>query len=906
MSLGAPVRLRCEYHVNPVGIDVARPRLSWEIQDDSRGARQSAWQVQVAGSPAALKKDRADVWDSGKVKSDRSTHVAYGGPACASRQRCWWRVRTWDARGKASPWSAPASWEMGLLAREDWSAKWIGSPLLGGRYTTIPCPYVRKAFSLGRKVASARLYATALGLYEFEINGARVGDDVFTPGWTDYRKRVQYQVYDVTRLLRAGENAIGALLGDGWYCGSVEWRGRQRWGDQSKLFAQLEIAYADGSTDTIATDGSWRTSVGPLLESDMLMGESYDARLELGAWSSPGFDESAWQGVKVFGDPGIPLVAVRGTTVKKVMELKAKEVKEIGGWPRSHFILDMKQNMVGRVRLKVKGKRGTTVRLRFGEMLDKNGKLYIENLRGAKCTDYYTLRGDENGEVWEPRFTFHGFRYVEVSDYPGKPSADAVTGIVLHSDTKPTGTFECSEPLLNQLQHNIQWGQRGNFLEVPTDCPQRDERLGWTGDAQVFIRTAAFNMDVASFFTKWQVDIADSQGKGGQIPPVVPNTDLEINEGDGGPAWADAAVICPWYVYLCYGDTRLLEEHFEVFKRFIGSFEPKTKDYIREHPDKSSWGGFGDWLALDGSGKTDGGTPKDLIGTAFFAYSARLVAKMAKALKREQDAAHYERLFEKVRKAFQRRYVSPNGMIASGTQTSYVLALQFDLAPDHLRAFMVNELARDVEKRGNKLTTGFVGASHLPWVLSENGRIDVAYKLLFQKQWPSWLYAVTQGATTIWERWDGWTHDKGFQDAGMNSFNHYAYGAIGAWMYAVVAGLDLDPQQPAYKHMVVRPRIGGGLTRARARLHTMYGPAESGWKIQKGRLALSVTVPPNATATVHVPAASAKDVKEGRSPAARAAGVKARGQRNGCALFEVGAGTYRFEAPWREPEKKKT
>ncbi len=906
MSLGAPVRLRCEYHLNPIGFDVLRPRLSWELKDDRRGARQSAYQIQVASSPKVLTAGKPDRWDTGKVKSDRSIHVEYAGSELRSRQRSFWRVRTWDASGKPSPWSSVSHWEVGLLRRDDWIARWIGSPLTGGRYTTIPCPYVRKPFGIGWKVVSARLYATALGLYECEINGVRVGDDVFTPGWTDYRKRVQYQVYDVTKLVREGENVFGAILGDGWYCGHVEWRGRQRWGDRVRFMAQLALTYADGSEEVVATDDSWVTNVGPVLESDMLMGESYDARLELGAWSSPGFDDSEWRSVKCFDDPGIPIVATRGTTVRRIQELKpAQPVKEIPGWPKSIYIFDLKQNMVGRVRLKVKGTAGTTVKLRFGEMLDKNGKLYTENLRAAKQTDYYTLKGDPNGEVWEPRFTFHGFRYVELTDYPGKPPADAITGIVLHSDMEPMGSFDCSEPLVNQLQRNIQWGQRGNFLEVPTDCPQRDERLGWTGDAQVFIRTAAFNMDVAAFFTKWQQDIADSQGSKGQIPPVVPNTDLGINDNDGGPAWADAAVICPWNVYLCYGDTRIFEGHFEVYKRFIASFEPKTKNHIREHPEKTSWGGFGDWLALDGSGKTDGGTPKDLIGTAFLAYSSRLVARMARVLGRNKDAAHYEKLFQQARRAFQKRYISPNGLISGGTQTSYVLALHFDLAPDHLRSAMVNELARDVASRGNKLTTGFVGGSYLPWVLSENGRLDVAYKLLHQKQWPSWLYAVTQGATTIWERWDGWTHDKGFQDAGMNSFNHYAYGAVGAWLYAVVAGLNLDPERPGYKHLVIRPRPGGGLTRARVRLHTMYGPAESGWRVQGKLFRLNITVPPNTSATIHVPSLAGGSIKESRGPAARAKGVKAKGFKNGYAIFETGAGTYAFESTWEEAKPPK-
>ncbi len=540
--------------------------------------------------------------------------------------------------------------------------------------------------------------------------------------------------------------------------------------------------------------------------------------------------------------------------------------KKLPIWPAPVWIFDLGQNMVGRVRLRVRGSAGQVARLRFAEVLNPDGTLYTDNLRAARQTDRYILRGDPAGETWEPRFTFHGFRYVEWSGVQADLLREAVTGIVLQSGTPRTGDFTCSDPLLNQLQRNIDWSVRGNFLEVPTDCPQRDERMGWMGDAQIICRTAAWNFDVSAFFAKWQRDIADTQLPDGGMPSIAPH--VAYVERNGGPAWADASVICPWTLYLCYGDTALLERHFESLKRFVASLEKKSIRLIRSHPDAPGFPGYGDWLALDGSGKTDGGTPKDLIGTAFFAHSARLVARMARVLGQTDEAAHHQRLFERVRRAFQRRFLTPDGLVSSLTQTGYVLALHFDLAPSALRPRLLAELVRDIGQRGGKLSTGLVSTPYLPHVLSQNGRSDVAYLLLHQKQWPSWLYAVTQGATTIWERWDGWTHDKGFQDVGMNSFNHYAYGAIGAWLYAAVAGIDVDPDRPAYKHIRLAPQPGGQLTSARGTLESPHGRIVSAWKIRPGRFEWEVVVPPNTT-TATAPLPGAKGPRKSPRPARR-------------------------------------
>jgi alpha-L-rhamnosidase len=874
--------LQCEYQVNPLGIDVARPRLSWRLRSDRRGARQMAYQVQVASSPDVVRSGRANVWDSGKVESDQSIHVVYDGAPLTSRQRVWWNVRVWDETGATAQADEPGWWEMGLLERSAWQGAWIGAALAGGAYTSAPPPFLRTLFTLSRPIASARLYATALGLYEISINGRRVGDSVFAPGWTDYRKRVQYQTYDVTDLLAAGDNVIGAILGDGWYCGHVAWAGRQHYGDRPKLFATLLITFTDGRTYTVATDATWQTTYGPLLESDLLMGESYDARREMPGWDTPAFDAVRWQSVEIFDDPGAQLVAQPGPGVRRIEE--QQPISE----PRntadgSRWIVDLGQNMVGRVRLRVNGPAGATVTLRHAEALTPEGAIYTENLRTAKQTDHYTLRGGGE-EIYEPRFTFHGFRYVELSGYPGVPTRDTITGIVLHSDMPISGAFECSDPLINQLRRNIVWGQKGNFVDVPTDCPQRDERLGWTGDAQVFVRTAAFNMRIADFFTKWLRDLADAQDTSGAFPPFAPL--LNISPRDGGPAWADAGIICPWAIYRCYGDRRILEEHYDAMARFLLYLEQTSRHFIRTYDDYNGFHGFGDWLSINAE------TPKDLIGTAFFAHSAHLMSEIAATLNREADAARYQQLFDAVRTAFLDRFVTPDGLIVSQTQTAYVLALGFDLLPRRLRERAAFELVRDIERRGLRLSTGFVGAPHLPHVLSAVGRTDVAYALLLQKEWPSWLYPVTQGATTIWERWDGWTHDKGFQDAGMNSFNHYAYGSIGEWLYTTVAGIDIA--EPGYKRIALRPRPGGHLTYARAAYESAYGRIESDWHLDDGVFNWRVVVPPNTQATVYVPAAEGATILEGDIPAHETPGVTLLQREAEVAIYDIGAGSYRF------------
>ena len=885
--------LRSEYLVNPLGIAVASPRLSWELLSGHRGVRQSAYRVRVARDEGALGAGGADLWDSGRVESDQSIQIEYGGAPLRSRQRVWWSAEVW-AGDESAVSAGPAFWEAGLLDPGDWNAQWIGSALVGTPQESVPCPYLRREWTprVGG-VRSARLYVTALGLYEFSINGQRVGEDVFRPGWTDYRRRLFYDTYDVTALLRPGPNALGAILADGWYCGRLAHLDRQQYGDRPRLLAQVVVEYADGSEETISTDAAWKTSVGPILAADLLMGETYDARRELPGWDAPGFDDAAWQPAKLFPAPETRLVARRGPPVRATQELVPAPPVACDSLPDAHrgYLFDVGENMVGAVRLRLRGPRGLTVRLRYGERLQPDGSLYTANLRKARATDHYTLKGDGE-EVYQPRFTFHGFQYVEVSAAAWE-AAPELTGIVLHSDLPLTGEFSCSDPLVTQLQRNIQRSQRGNFLEVPTDCPQRDERLGWTGDAQVFVGTAAFNMDVAAFFTKWQDDLADAQQDSGSIPPLVPHCCLGP---DGGPAWADAVLIIPWTIYQIYGDTRLLREHYGNFMRFIDYLVDTSPGKLRCAEDSPTMACFGDWLALDSSPNSFGGTAKGLIGTAFFAHSMKLLSLVAGVLGKTEDAEKYGRLFEEVRAAFNARYVAADGAIIpeTRTQTAGVLALHFDLLPPSARGVVADELVADIRGRGMHLSTGFVGSPYLPHVLTAEGRLDVMFQLLHQKTWPSWLYAVTQGATSIWERWDGWTEEKGFQTTDMNSFNHYAYGAVGEWLFGDVAGIKAGA--PGYKRIVIRPHTGD-LASARARFHSMHGPIVSDWQRGgEGQFTLRVEIPPNTTATIHLPAPAGAVVYEGDVPAVEAVGVKLLQTEPGIAIFEVGSGAYLFHA----------
>ena len=842
--------LRVETLENPLGLDTPSPRFSWRMETSRQGARQVSYQILVSPrdrniSPENKNKGKGLLWDSGQVNSSISQHVHYQGSQLSPGQRLEWVVRVWDENGEMTE-SVPAFFEMGLFEQSDWKALWIGGDLVGGKFTSIPCPFLRKSFHIEKPILQARLYITALGIYEAFINDARIGSDIFNPGWTNYHKRIHYQTYDVTPQIRNGENVLGASLADGWYCGHLAWYGRQHYGDRPRLLSQLNVTYADGTSDLIRTDDTWQVAYGPLLSADLLMGEAYDARLEFPGWNAPGFDPSGWRQVTVFHTAPAKLVAASVMPVRINKEILPISVTQVDDWPDHRWVFDLGQNMVGHVRLKLHGKSGQTITLRHAEALISDpplspaGSMYTIALRTAQATDRYTLKG-VGEETWEPRFTFHGFRFVEVTGCDPDPSLDLLSGQVLHSDLAWSGHFHCSDPLLNRLQQNIQWSQRGNFVSLPTDCPQRDERLGWTGDILAFASTAAFNMDVQAFIKDWLRTLVDEQWENGAVPSYAP--DLGATDDEGGPAWADALVVVPWELYKAYADRDLLSEVYPACQKFIAWLVENSPGFIRA---ASGWQGYGDWLST-----TE--TPKSLLGTAWFAHSVDLMAGIAGVLGYTGDEVYYNNLFHQVQKAFLRSFVLPGGILLNNTQTGYVLALAFNLLPAELRRPAAFNLSNEIRRNHIKLTTGFIGTPHLLHVLSENGYLELAYDLLLQKEYPSWLYPVTQGATTIWERWDGWRHDRGFQNWMMNSFNHYAYGAVGNWLYSVVAGINIDPENPAYKHFILHPQPGGGLTQVMAELDCPYGKIVSDWRIEKGEFIWRIIIPPNTSATVCLP-----------------------------------------------------
>lgn len=746
----AITKLRCEYKENPLGIDVIRPRISWQLVSDDRDCMQSAYQIQVAENMLFQGK----LWDTEEVKSSQSIHVELEGLLLEARTRYYYRVRAWNQNATDSGWSEVAFFETGILDAGNWQAEWISAPTASFSQDSEICPQLRTFVDVKGPVESARIYVTALGLYELQLNGSRVGDHYFTPGWTSYSKRLQYQTYDVTKLLHEGANALGALLGNGWYRGYLGWDNQKEiYGSKTSLLLELHIRYADGSNELISSDQNWQAAKSAIMMSEIYNGETYDARLELDI-TDP--SSEGWHPVEIINYSKAIIVAQENVPVTQVETLKPIALLTT---PQGDRVLDMGQNMVGWLKFNVKGQSGQAVELQHAEILDRDGNFYTENMRKAKQCIRYTLKGGEQ-ETYEPHFTFQGFRYVKLSGFSADLQLEDFTGIVMHSNMERTGDFQCSDPLVNQLHHNILWGQKGNFLDVPTDCPQRDERLGWTGDAQMFVRTASYLMNTAPFFTKWLRDLKADQTPEGGIPFFIPEL-RAAPPGDGdtnhsSAAWGDAATICPWTIYEMYGDKRLLAEQYESMKQWISYiYAQGSNPYL--------WNTgfhFGDWLALDS--KPDsyvGATDRDYVATAFYAYSVSLTLKAAIALEKSEDVDYYSELHAKIIKAFSDEFITPAGRLSVSTQTAQILALRFDLVEGVAKERAIQKLTELLAEAKDHLTTGFVGTPYLNPVLSEIGNNELAYKLLFQKDYPSWLYQVTKGATTIWEHWDGIKED---------------------------------------------------------------------------------------------------------------------------------------------------
>jgi alpha-L-rhamnosidase len=1041
-AFATPVHLRCEYLENPLGIDQVAPRLSWQSDSVDRNWEQTAYEILVASDPDSLHTEHPNVWDSGKVASSQSVGVQYAGPNLESQRRYYWKVRVWDNHGKVSESPEQAWWEMGLLGRDAWKARWISwdnpeegadrspirwiwapgqnafevppktkatfrtkfevseKPLNAGllivargdyvaivnghevghktnwhsfdrcdiadqivvgentlevkfvssaappfgpgkdakafpaalaalvkisfakgqikRYATdghweakldeasnwksaeavgdlsekrfsdpgpIPEPasYLRKNVALQNNVRSARLFVTALGSYQFFVNGERVGNDALTPEFTDYRKRVMYQTYDVTASLVKGQNVLAALLGDGWFGSPLTWVGLNFFAPPDRLLAQLEIEYVDGDQETIVTDDSWRGRASPVLRSDIYAGETYDARVEQSGWQAIGFDDSNWSAARIEAAPAIELTSQNTMPARVVMTLHPQTVTHAAD---GSYIFDMGQNMVGWATLRVKGDAGARVRLRFAEILKPDGTIYTENLRNADATDIYVLKGGGE-ETFKPHFTFHGFRYIAVTGFPGEPHQEDISGEIVSSvGEQPTATLTTSSELINKMWSIGIWGQRGNFLSIPTDCPQRDERLGWMGDAGVFWRTGSYNFDIAAFSQKFVQDIVDAQTKQGAYTNVSPNVLPFGGSGTegtgawsegvvGAPGWGDAGVIVPWTTWVQYGDTQLINRSWDSMQRWMQFIQDQNPNYLRK---KGVGPNFADWLAPDEH------TDKELLATAYWALIADMMSQMAHAAGKEADAKHYDDVLANIRNAFRKAYIKEDGTVGTGTQTSYVVALYTKMAPESLQPKLTENLVKDIEGRNWHLSTGFLGTPFLLFVLTDHGRPDVAYRLLLNDTYPSWGYMLSKGATTWWERWNG---DTG--DPAMNSYNHYAFGSVVAWVYRYLAGIDTSLDAPGFKKIIVRPHLDARVTSSKGVYNSIYGKISTEWSTSPdGHFHLGITIPANTTADVYLPAKSGASAFED--------GKKLNDEaRDGSFLVHVGSGTYDFK-----------
>ena len=875
--------LRCEYRDNPLGIDVAKPRLTWQLEDlksEIRGQGQAAYQVLVASTPGLLAKDQGDLWDSGKVKSDRTTQIEYCGKPLASHQAAYWKVRVWDAHDRMSVSMDPATWSMGFSSQGEWRAKWIGrddgvsSGPGNGDEKFLPATHLRKEFKLEKLPQRAVLYLTSLGVAEPHLNGSVVGADCLSPGWTDFNKRIYYRAYDVTGQLKAGPNVLGAVLGDGWYRGHLSIIGQNIYGKTTRLLAQLHLFFADGSSQVVSTDEAWKGGFGPILEADIYAGETYDARLEMSGWDKPGFNDAAWKPVDFGANVNPAIQANPGAPVRQTGEIEAVALTH----PKPGLaVYDYGRNFSGWTRLKVTAPAGTRVVMRFAEMLNSDGTAYRKNLRAARAMDTYVCKGGGE-ETWEPRFTYHGFQYVEVEGLPEAAGSEAVLGIIAGSNLPLTGSFECSDAIMTRTAVNQRVTIRANLLDLPTDCPQRDERMGWT-DYHEVVASTLYEADAASLLTKWVTDLVDARLPSGAYPMIAP----DVHHFPWSPGWADSGVLIPWTMYFVYGDTRLVGRYYNEIAGQLEVYKKQSKDFVVE-PIANA---LGDWLAPDMS------TPKELIATALFARGAQAMAEMARALGKADAAAAFADLHRSIRMAFQKKFIAANGTIGSDSQGGYVLALAYDLLEPEQARQAADKLVAAIEKRGGHLSTGMVTTHLLLPVLSKAGRTDAAYHLLAQTTCPSWGYFLQMGATSMWERWDSKT-EKGYHGDGMNSFNHANLGTCTEWFYRTVLGIDAT--EPGFGKLRLKPEPGGELTWARGHYDSPHGRIASEWKIENRQFVWNVTIPINTTAEVYVPAKDQTGVTESGKPAAQANGVKFLRMDNNAAVYAIGSGTYRFQS----------
>lgn len=894
-----PINLKTEYSKNPIGIDV-NPRFSWQIKSATRNTRQTAYQILVASSEANLKKDNGDLWNSAKQSTDQQLFIEYKGKPLASRARYFWKVKIWNEKAKASNWSEVNFFEMGLLEKADWTANWIG--MLGTEGKPPKAVDLQKEFKLNKRAVKARVYVTGLGAYLVNFNGKKLGKDILTPGWTHYTKSLQYQTYDIDpEDLSVGANFISATVGNGWWASGLGWGGGQaRYSDgPNRLYFQMEFSFYDGSIQTVVSDASWQVRLSPTTANSIYGGENYDARLEYNKdWRNADilndlenktnlfnneFGTATGHEADVFSTKNLILRASPMPEIQVIEEIKAIKITEP---KRGRYVFDFGQNLVGFCHIKVSGKAGKEVELKFAELLDSKGLADQANLRAIRPADKYILKG-YGTEEWEPKFTYHGFRYVEVEGLPAKPDANTIVAKVIHNNTSTAGSFICSNALLNQIQKNITWSQRGNMVSVPTDCPQRDERLGWMGDAQIFAPTAIFNMDMNAFFAKWMTDIIESQHSSGYVYNVNPKMVVGL---PAAPAWGDAAVIIPYRLYEYYGDKRAIEKNYTGMKAWV--------EYMNNHPNTQKNGvyhfemgpmdpkgepfyGFGDWVPVERS-------PSKPIGTAYQYYSNKLLAEMALALGNKADQTKYSQIAEKVAAKYNEIYLDKTSKNYQGaTQAANLIPLNFGITSAADQQAVANNIVDNVIKKDKHLSTGFISTQMILPTLSDFGQHELAYEIATKKDYPSWGYMVEKGATTMWELWNSDTE----KPEGMNSRNHFAYGSVGEWYYKYLGGIQQDKGSVAFKKIILSPRPAGDLTWAEAKYESSYGTIRSRWDRNGNKIKMMVEIPAGCSALVQIPTfGNAKAIVKESGKVLKPKKIDAEK-----ASVEVGSGAYIFE-----------
>ncbi|MBC3757281.1 family 78 glycoside hydrolase catalytic domain [Hyunsoonleella sp. SJ7] len=908
------------YFESPLGIDDANPSISWTMSSNERNKKQTAYQIKVASLKESLNTDDNILWDSGKLLSGQNSQVRYAGKALQSGQHCYFKVRVWDENDVASAWSEVNIWTMGLLKKSDWKAKWIGYKTTDkNKKDTLhlpPPPYLRKSFTTKAKIKNATLYVTALGAFEMSLNGEKIGKDLLAPGWSDYNKRIYYKTYNVTSHLTEGKNTIGAILGDAWYAGYVgpkvlsKPRNRELYGLHPGLLSQLEIEYDNGEKDIITSDESWKANEGPFIYADLLMGVAYNANLELPNWNTTNYDDTDWNPVFIHeGTEGV-IQAYPGNSIQVYDEIEPIEITEP---KKDTYIFNLGQNFAGHARLQVSGDKNDTIVIRFGERLHDDGRLMTENLRFARATDTYILKG-EGTEIWEPKFTYHGFQYVEVTGLKAKPNKKTITGIPFGSSIPFESSFTSSDEVLNKMYQNVLWTQHSNFMEVPTDSPQRDERLGWLGDVQIFSRSALYNANIGAFNAKWFADVRDAQYDNGLYAVFAPRPYPKLVWFS--PGWMEAGVMVPYNTYKFYNDTKVIENHYESMTRFMDYHIEKSKvdKFYPEHswPEARPEGGFGDWLSM-----TEKHLSHDILASMHYQYALKIMSEMSGAIGKQEKADYYKALYNESVSAFIKHYIDEDGKFqideavygeAKGyfegergftghTQSAYATAIYFDLLPPELKEKAGKHLVDLLAENNNLPSSGILGIRQLLPALSSIGRSDLAYEILLKKDYPSWGFQVKNGATTIWERWNSYTPEDGFNgemNAKMNSFNHYAFGAFSQFLFSDIAGINT--KGAGFNDIVIKPKLGNmTLTDVNAKYASINGDIVSSWSIDGSNFNLKVEIPVNTKASVYIPSKEGSVVSESGSEIDSKL-IKFVKQEGDYKVYEIGSGSYKFQS----------